>query len=49
VKHKRLKLDSYLFAAVIEACAKGKLWQRALKLLEEMEEEGVESSAVTYR
>jgi pentatricopeptide repeat domain-containing protein 1 len=44
VKDKGLPLDSYCYTAAIEAC----VWQQALKLLNEMEEKGIEPSEVTY-
>lgn len=76
VKHKKLPLDSYFYAAVIEgkfgrhfspydvslkpsgitlfvgatACAKAKLWRKAIEFLEEMEEEeGIAPTEVIYR
>ena len=32
----------------MEACAKAKMWRKALELLEEMEQKGIEPSEVTY-
>jgi pentatricopeptide repeat protein len=48
VKDKGLPLDTYCYTAVIDACAKAKLWRKALSLLEEMQQQGIEPSEVTY-
>jgi pentatricopeptide repeat protein len=48
VKDKKLTLDNYAYAAAIDACAKGRMWQRALELLDEMEKNGVTPNAITY-
>lgn len=48
VKDKKLPIDSYCYTAAIEACAKGKMCDKALELLAEMEENGIEPSGVTY-
>lgn len=48
VKHKRLPLDAYCYTAVIEACAKAKVWEKALELLKEMKDAGISPSPITY-
>ena len=48
VKDKGLPLDAYAYTAVIEACAKARMWKRALELLDEMDENGIAPSDVTY-
>ncbi len=48
VKDKGLTLDTYFYTAVIDACAKAKMWKKALSLLDEMQQQGIEPSEVTY-
>jgi pentatricopeptide repeat domain-containing protein 1 len=48
VKDKKLPLDTYCYTAAIEACSKGGLWQKAIMLLHEMEENGIVPSEVTF-
>lgn len=45
---KGLTIDTYCFTAAIEACAKAKMWKKALDLLHEMETKGIPPSEVTY-
>lgn len=40
---------SALFSAMPTACAKAKMWRRALELLDEMEREGIMPNEITYR
>lgn len=49
VKDKKLPLDGFFYNAMIDACAKGRLWKKGLELLDEMEEEGVEPNPIVYR
>lgn len=48
VKDKGLPLDTYCYTAVIDACAKAKMWRKALVLMDEMQQQGIEPSEVTY-
>ena len=41
-------MDTYCYTAVIDACAKAKMWKKALALLDEMQQRGIEPSEVTY-
>lgn len=49
VKDKKMELDAFFYTAVIDACAKGKMWRRALELLAEMEQNNIPPTSVTYR
>jgi pentatricopeptide repeat protein len=48
-RSKKIVLDSYFYAAVIEAAANARLWRRALGLLGEMEAEGIHPTDVIFR
>lgn len=43
-----LPIDSYCYTAAIEACAKARMWQKALALLTEMEDQGIDPTEVTF-
>jgi pentatricopeptide repeat protein len=48
-RSKKIVLDSYFYAAVIEAAANARLWKLALGLLSEMEAEGIHPTDVIFR
>jgi len=45
-----LKLDVYIYTTAMDACAKGggTRWKKALSLMDEMRDEGIEPNEVTY-
>lgn len=48
MKDKKLPLDTYFYTAVIDVCSKGGMWEKALELLNEMEEKSIKPSEVTF-